>query len=80
MCRLQANYLAFFAVSNSEPELLAEEFAPPQMNTKQFIRLIDDTLKEPYSFLGINLKQPWESRFRKNLNEVINLDYYRIKQ
>ena len=80
VCRLQANYLAFFAVSNSEAELLAEEFAPPQMNTKQFMRLIDDTLKDPYSFLGINLKQPWESRFRKNLNEVINLDYYRIKE
>jgi hypothetical protein len=77
VCRLQANYCAFFAVSNSEAELLAEEHGPPQMHKKQFLKMIDDTLKDPYSFLGINLKQPWETRFRKNLNEVINLDYYR---
>lgn len=78
-CRLQANYLAFFAISNSEAELLAEEFAPPRMHKKQFMELIDETMSEPFTFLGINLKEPWEKRFRKNLNEIINLDYYRQK-
>lgn len=77
VCRLQANYLAFFQVSNSEAELLAEEFAPPRMKKKAFLQLVDDAMSEKHSFLGINMKQPWESRFRRNLDEVINLDYYR---
>ena len=77
VCRLQASYLAFFAISNSEAELLAEEFSPPMMKKKDFMRLIDETLTEPFSFLGINMKAPWESRFRKNLDQAINLDLYR---
>ena len=78
VCRLQASYLAFFAISNSEAELLAEEFAPPSLHKKGFLAMIDETLNEPYSFLGINMKEPWEKRFRKNLDEVISLDYYRL--
>ena len=77
VCRLQASFLCFFAISNSEAETLTEEFAPPRMTKKQFMRLIDDTLTEQYNFLTINMKAPWEQRFRKNLSEVINLDYYR---
>ena len=66
ICRLQSSYLCFFALSNSECEVLCEEFAPPQMKRDNFLRMIDDTLsKEPYSFLTINMKAPWETRFRK---------------
>jgi hypothetical protein len=77
VCRLQSSYLCFFALSNSECEVLCEEFAPPQMKKESFFRMIDDTLKEPYSFLTINMKAPWETRFRKGLAQVINLDSYR---
>jgi hypothetical protein len=76
VCRLQANYLAFFAISNSEAELLVEEFSPPGMHKKQFMRLIYETLHDPFTFLGINMKVSWETRFRKNLGELINLNYY----
>ncbi len=79
ICRLQASYLCFFALSNSECEVLCEEFAPPQMKKDNFFRMIDDTLKEPYSFLTVNMKSPWETRFRKGLAQVINLDSYRGK-
>ena len=77
ICRLQASYLCFFALSNSECEVLCEEFAPPAMKKDAFFKLIDDTLKEPYSFLTVNMKSPWESRFRRGLGMTINLDAYR---
>jgi hypothetical protein len=77
ICRMQASYLCFFAISNNEAEMLAEEFAPPKMKKDAFLQMIDDTLKEQYSFLTINMRSPWETRFRKGLGEVIPLDVYR---
>ena len=59
--------------------MLCEEFAPPHMKMGSLFRMIDDTLKEPYSFLTVNMKAPWETRFRKGLAQVINLDSYRGK-
>ena len=59
--------------------MLAEEFAPPKMKKDAFLQMIDDTLKEQYSFLTINMRSPWETRFRKGLAEPINLDVYRGK-
>ena len=80
VCRLQASYLCFFAVSNTEAECLAEEFAPPQMKKDQFMRLINDALTvQQYSFLTINMRCPWETRFRRGLANVINLDQYRTQ-
>ena len=77
ICRMQASYLCFFAISNNEAECLAEEFAPPRMPKNNFMQLIDDALKEPFSFLTVNMKAPWETRFRRGLAQVINLDHYR---
>jgi len=75
--RMQASFLCFFALSNSEAEMVTEEYAPPKMTKKQFMRLIDDTLTEEFSFLTINMRVPWASRFRAGLGEIINLDWYR---
>ena len=77
ICRLQASHLYFFAISNTEAEALAEEFAPPGMPKKSFMRLIDDVLTEPYQFLSISMKHGWNERFRKGLAMVINLDEYK---
>jgi len=77
VCRLQANCLFFFALSNSEIELLCEEFAPPGMHKKIFRVLVDAALKAPYSFLTIDMKQPWNKRFRRGLEEYFDLDYFR---
>ena len=79
VCCLQASYLCFFAVSNTEAECLSEEFAPPQMKKDQFMRLINDALTVQYSFLTINMRCPWETRFRRGLANVINLDQYRTQ-
>ena len=77
VCRLQASALYFFAVSNSEAEIIAESFAPPNMKTSEFKRLIQDAVNEKYAFLTISMKSPWETRFRRGLAMVINLDDYR---
>jgi GTPase SAR1 family protein len=75
--RLQCSTLIFFACSNTESDCLAEEQAPPNVKKKNFCKLIDDALRERYSFLTVSLTSPWESRFRRGLAMVINLDDYR---
>jgi len=77
ICRLQASHLYFFAISNTEAEALAEEFAPPGMAKKSFMRLIDDVLNEPYQFLSISMKHGWSERFRRGLAMVIDLEEYK---
>jgi hypothetical protein len=77
ICRLQASQIFNFALSNTESECLCDEQAPPNMKKRNFMRLVDDALREPYSFLSICLKSPWETRFRRGLAMTINLDEYR---
>jgi hypothetical protein len=79
-CRLQAKNIFFFAGPLSEVELLAIEYCPPGMSKKQFAALVEYCTKEPYSFLYINKSAGMEERYRKNLNEQINLDYFRSMQ
>jgi hypothetical protein len=78
VCRLQAAVLYLFAVSAAEAQVLAEEQCPPGVKTKDFVRMIDDTLSERFDFLTIMLKSPWSERFRKGLAMVVDLDQYKI--
>lgn len=80
IARLQSNTLYFFALSNSEIDLLVEEFAPPGMHKQDFKFMVDVALRKPYDFLCINMKKPWASRFSRGLLETFDLDYFkRIK-
>ena len=79
VCRLQANCLFFFALSNSEVELLAEEFSPPNMHKNDFKILVDVALKKPYDFLTIQMKKPWSERFSRGLLETFDLKYFKRK-
>ena len=71
ICRLQANFVMYFKGSMSETETLVEEFAPPGMNKNEFRRLIVDATSDGFDFLTINMKVGWDTRFRKNLDELI---------
>ena len=73
-CRLQANNIMFFAGSKSETDKIVEEYAPPKLTKRDFNDLIDQVLNDPYNFLHINMRQPWKTRYRKNLNTLINLE------
>ena len=74
VCRLQLNNLFFFPGSGSEMKLLAEEFTPPRMTTKEFYELVNYATAEPYHFLHINMRKHFKERYRKNLKEVLLLN------
>ena len=70
ICRLQANFIFFFQGSQSEVETITEEFAPPKMNKKRFMKFVEDVTDEPFAFLTINMKVPTNIRFRKHLDSI----------
>lgn len=74
VCRLQANFIHFFAGSQSEVETLVDEFSPPMYTKNEFRCLVNDATVMPYSFLTINMKVGVEKRFRQNLDQIIRLD------
>lgn len=73
VCRLQASFVFFFQGSSAEVEVVVDEYAPPMYSKKEFRQIVADTTREPFSFLTINMKKPWDLRFRRNLNEFIHL-------
>ena len=73
VCRLQANFVFFFQGSANEVETIVDDFAPPMYSKNEFRNLVNESTKEKYSFLTINMKTGWNYRFRKNLDEFINL-------
>lgn len=75
VCRLQANFVFYFQGSAAEVEVIVEEYAPPMYTKNEFRQLVNDATKGKFSFLTINNKVGWEKRFRRNLNEFIQLSY-----
>jgi adenylylsulfate kinase-like enzyme len=74
--RLQAMNIFYFKGSNSEAELLAEEYAPPGLNKKDTLKLISFATGDKYNFLHINKRVPFEERYRRNLDQVIHFDFH----
>lgn len=68
ICRLQANFIFFFQGSQSEVETIAEEFAPPKVSKKRFMKFVDEVTDDKFSFLTVNMKTGVQFRFRKNLD------------
>ncbi len=76
-CRIQARNIFFFAAPLSEVEKLCEEHCPPRFTKQQFFLMVAWATDRPYSFLYINKSVPMQDRFRKNLDQIINLDVFR---
>lgn len=74
VCRLQANFIHYFACSQSEVDTLTEEFCPPRMSKQDFQTMVNDATEKPYSFLTINMKVPWRQRFRFNLDQIVQVN------
>ncbi len=67
--RLQASHLAFFASSLSEVAILSEEFCPPNMSKRHFIRDVYAPATQNYDFLYIDTMIPSShplGKYRKN--------------
>jgi hypothetical protein len=73
-CRLQARALFYFAGAESELELVAKEYGAPGLTKKEMKQVISHATKEPFSFLFVNMHLPWSTRFRKNLDTIINIE------
>lgn len=73
VCRLQANFIFFFQGSQTEVETIAEEFAPPSVPKKSFMKLVDRCTSEKFHFLTVNMKKPWQVRFRCNLDQIMDV-------
>jgi len=74
VCRLQCSNVFFFPGTESEVELLQNEFCPPNTTKKQFRGLIKHATAERFNFLHINMKAPPAERFRKNLDTMLSIN------
>ena len=74
VCRLQANFVHYFACSQTEVDTLTEEFCPPRMSKIDFQAMVNDATEKPFSFLTINMKVPWPKRFRFNLDQIVQVN------
>jgi hypothetical protein len=72
-CRQQAKGLYYFAGSHSELDHVSEDFAPPGLTSKETKQLIEYATKAPHSFLFVNKFQPWSTRYRKNMDEILEI-------
>lgn len=72
-CRLQANNIFFFPSSGSEVELLVKEFCPPHTSKKVFQELVEKATGDRYNFLHINMREPPDTRFRRNLDTILKI-------
>jgi hypothetical protein len=73
VCRLQASFVFFFQGSAAEVEVITEEYAPPMYSKNEFRNLVNDASGQKHTFLTINNKVGWDKRFRRNLDEFIDL-------
>jgi GTP-binding protein EngB required for normal cell division len=78
--RLNCNCIYVFPASRSEIEVLKDEITPSSLTKKEFEQVIEYCTKDDYSFLTINNHAPSGKKIRKNLDEIINLDEYKMKR
>jgi hypothetical protein len=73
--RSQATDLFLFQGNENERRLIIEEFTPPMkgFTKKDMIDLMDYVFDKPYNFMYINMTQPFKTRYRKNLGEILEL-------
>jgi len=73
VCRLQGSDIFFFPSSQSEVEVVSEEYCPPNTTKKQFRELVQHATGEQYQFLYISCNSKPEKRFRKNLDTILSV-------
>ena len=72
--RNQCQNIIWFQNNQSENEKLAETHTPSQYTKKEFLKMINDATREPYSFLYINKKRPMNERYRIKFDKIMKLD------
>ena len=72
-CRLQASNVMIFPLTGSEGEVLKKEFKPSGMSNKDWQTMLKHVLSGRHDFLHINMMDHVKTRFRKNLDELLEL-------
>jgi hypothetical protein len=75
--RMNANHHWLFPCSESEVSAIVDEHQPPELKKAEFVGLIqhafEATEEQQRPFLWINLKVPTNIRFRKSMEEILEL-------
>jgi hypothetical protein len=75
--RMNANHHWLFPCSESEVSRIVDEHQPPELRKREFVGLIqhafEATEEQQRPFLWINLKVPTNIRFRKSMEEILEL-------
>lgn len=80
VCREQTTNTIMFQSNEQTNFSMAEIFTPPGYTKKEFIKMIDIATRPKYSFLFINKKEPFESRYRIKFEEILYLDRLNEKE
>jgi hypothetical protein len=71
--RIQANNIIAFAGQRSEEDRIIDDYCCQGLSKKEFREIFYHATKEPYSFIHININHPAKTRYRKNLDEILEL-------
>lgn len=77
--RLSANAIAVFPASQSEVSVLVDEITPAGLTKREFEAVIEHATSEPYNFLYINNHAKKGQQIRHNLDDVIDLEMFKLK-
>ncbi len=70
--RINCSNLIFFKGSMVECLSVVEQYCPPNMTKKQFLKIVQEATREPYSFLYVDLMVSIsDGRYRQNLENKI---------
>ena len=72
-CRINLRGIAFFQSNRNETDVLVEEENHPSLKNKEFRQLIHEATNEKYSFLFINKDRPFNERFLRKYEEVLEI-------
>lgn len=75
--RNNANGVMIFPSNRSEIEILKDELCPPALLKKEFEKLIEYATSDKHSFLYINNKADLQHRYKKNLDEDIDINKFK---
>ena len=82
-CRLQANWTFVGRCNRAETQVLCDQYCPESMTKKEFATMIHeatvDDEKSKNNFFIIVKRAPEDQRFRKNLDQFINLKRHKRK-
>jgi hypothetical protein len=75
--RMNANHHWLFPCSESEVSRIVDEHQPPELKKREFVGLIqhafEATEEQQRPFLWVNLKVPTSIRFRKSMEEMLEI-------